>query len=828
MATGVGDIFLDLKLNKQPFEKGLNETKNSAGRLGSVIGSKMGLAIAGAITTAVAGISFASLISKATQLGDTIDKMSQKMGMSTQAYQEWDYIMQICGSDIESLKISMKTLASSAETSKDALSELGITQQQLASLSQEDLFALVIRRLQQVTDTTKRTYLAGQLLGRGATELGPLLNRSAQETEALRQNLYALGGAMSQTATNNSAQLADAMVNVKMSLRGIYNTIAETVLPVVTRAINGIIIPAIQKACAVLRYFANLWTSVFGGIVKSTSFVGKAIGKIKSGFSSVFGKTQQKQNAKIAKSLGGVGKGTGGVGKSAKKAKKAVKELTRELMGFDKINKLAKKDASAGGGAGGGGGGGGGGVGDLGGFGEELGNVDNKLLDLSKIKEKLSPFIKAIGDIFKALLRLAKAVGKALAPIGKFLWEHLIKPFGKLLGMAIIAVLEGIAGAIELLAVFIEKHPKLAVILGAVATAVGLLVAKGAGGFGVLGKLGKAFGALGKIIMTHPIAILLTAIALAIGYIYKNWNKIKKTKFGKALITIGNTLKKIGSYIAGTFLKKFEEAKKLVTAFKDAWTGIKSKAIELKTKVGEVAGDIWEGIQDTAVTLTVGLKDNFSSAWNKIKDVWTGVKSRAEDIKTSLVDKFKSAWDGIKSLWDGVVSKTATTTAKLADYFSSAWNKIKNVWNGLKSKTVTLTMSLKAVIAKGYNAVAKKVNALKAKHPKIMKLVPKLPLLAQGGWVGKNTPQLAVVGDNRHEGEIVAPDSKLMAMARQASQEAVANSSNAQVVALLTQLLRAVNSLDTNVYLDGREIANNTVKRINQQTRTTGQFPLIV
>ena len=82
--------------------------------------------------------------------------------------------------------------------------------------------------------------------------------------------------------------------------------------------------------------------------------------------------------------------------------------------------------------------------------------------------------------------------------------------------------------------------------------------------------------------------------------------------------------------------------------------------------------------------------------------------------------------------------------------------------------------------------------------------------------------------NNRHESEIVAPDSKLMAMARQASQEAVRNSSNAQVVSLLAQLLVAVKGLDTSVYLDGKDITRNTIKNINQQTRTTGKFPLIV
>lgn len=39
--------------------------------------------------------------------------------------------------------------------------------------------------------------------------------------------------------------------------------------------------------------------------------------------------------------------------------------------------------------------------------------------------------------------------------------------------------------------------------------------------------------------------------------------------------------------------------------------------------------------------------------------------------------------------------------------------------------------------------------------------VPQIPYLAQGGWVEANTPQLAVIGDNKRYGEIVAPENKL-------------------------------------------------------------------
>lgn len=52
--------------------------------------------------------------------------------------------------------------------------------------------------------------------------------------------------------------------------------------------------------------------------------------------------------------------------------------------------------------------------------------------------------------------------------------------------------------------------------------------------------------------------------------------------------------------------------------------------------------------------------------------------------------------------------------------------------------------------------------------------------------------------------------------------------SDPQMIALLTEILKAINAQDTSVYLDGEAIKNNVVKRINNHTRATGQLELIV
>lgn len=197
---------------------------------------------ASAIKTAASAISDTAqeMITGAAEYGDTIDKMSQKMGMSSDAYQEWDFVLQHCGASIESLKPAMKTLATAAENSSDAFAQLGISQEQIAGMSQEQLFDATIAGLQNVTDETQRTYLAGKLLGRGATELGPLLNTSADDVADMRAQVHDLGGVMGSDAVKAAAAYQDSLQNMRYAFGGLKNNISGELLPTLTLIMDGV------------------------------------------------------------------------------------------------------------------------------------------------------------------------------------------------------------------------------------------------------------------------------------------------------------------------------------------------------------------------------------------------------------------------------------------------------------------------------------------------------------------------------------------------------------------------------------------------------------
>lgn len=240
----VFDLVAKLSLDQSEYESGLTNASTTASNFGSGLKTAMGVgavAVAG-VTTAVVGVTsaFGSGISSLAEYTDHIDKQSQKMNMSAESYQEWSAVMEHCGTSIDSMQSSMKTLSTAVETGNDAFEKLGLSQEELASMDNEEIFSATITALQNVDDETERTYLASQLLGRGATELGALLNTSAEDTQEMKDRVQELGGVMSDDAIKAGASFQDSLQDMKTAFTGLKNSMLSDFLPSVTTVMDGL------------------------------------------------------------------------------------------------------------------------------------------------------------------------------------------------------------------------------------------------------------------------------------------------------------------------------------------------------------------------------------------------------------------------------------------------------------------------------------------------------------------------------------------------------------------------------------------------------------
>lgn len=201
--------------------------------------------IAGALTVATGaavatGKAFINTANDISSMGDAIGDNAAKMGVSTKFYQEYDFVLQRAGSSIDSLKTSMKTLANAAVNGSDAFTALGISQEEIASLNQEQLFERTLTALQGVEDTTLRTSLASKLLGKGAIELGGVFDMTADEVAATKQEMYDLGVYMDEDMIDASDNYQDTMLNMQDSVKGLKISMIKDFLPGITFVMDGL------------------------------------------------------------------------------------------------------------------------------------------------------------------------------------------------------------------------------------------------------------------------------------------------------------------------------------------------------------------------------------------------------------------------------------------------------------------------------------------------------------------------------------------------------------------------------------------------------------
>lgn len=209
-----------------------------------------GLKVAASVTGAVVGAATAAagaitkLATSSAEYADEVDKMSQKIGISKKAYQEWSYVMGQNGMDVDALQSGMKTLNTqilktqgATDKSKTSLGKLGIavTDSTGKLRSQEDILFDTITALARMDEGADRAKLAQELLGKSGSELAPLLNQGADNIKELTQRSHELGLIMSDEAVEAGVKLGDTMDDVKKSMGALKNQLGSSLTPVVQK-----------------------------------------------------------------------------------------------------------------------------------------------------------------------------------------------------------------------------------------------------------------------------------------------------------------------------------------------------------------------------------------------------------------------------------------------------------------------------------------------------------------------------------------------------------------------------------------------------------------
>ena len=233
-----------LTLDKSEYDRGLDTAEQGArsfgGRFSKVMKVGAAAAVGLGVATGFAGKKIVNGAKQVAEYGDKVDKMSQKIGISAEAYQKWNYVMKLSDVNIDSLKMGMKTLSQQAEKNSDAFQKLGISQEEVHSLNQEELFERTIKGLSDMEAGTERTALASQLLGRAGADMAPLLNQGSKAIEEQMEIAEKYGMVMPDATVKASAAFQDSMTTMQMTAQGLKNRLLGEFLPAMTQVTDGI------------------------------------------------------------------------------------------------------------------------------------------------------------------------------------------------------------------------------------------------------------------------------------------------------------------------------------------------------------------------------------------------------------------------------------------------------------------------------------------------------------------------------------------------------------------------------------------------------------
>lgn len=446
-------------------------------------------------------------------------------------------------------------------------------------------------------------------------------------------------------------------------------------------------------------------------------------------------------------------------------------------------------------------------------------------------------------DMLTAAIDALNSVIEALKPLGTWLFENLLKPLGEWAGELFISAMKTITDLLKKFSDWCNEHQtavqNIVIVLGSLAAAFGIVSIATTLLSAVFGLLSGAVTVLGAAFtfITSPIGIITLAIAavIAIGVLlWKNWDTIKKKAteiWGAIKDWFKKTIDAIGGFFSGL------------------WKGIK----ETFASVGN-----WFGEKFTAAKN--GIHGAFSGIGGWMGNRWSDIKNVFASTNAWFGEKFKSAWTNTKNafsdpkgffsgVWKGITGAFGNITGWFKDKFSAAWNAVKNVFSsggaafdgikegildGLKGVINGLINGINSVISVPFNGINWALDQLRGLSigplepftwlPTID--TPQIPALAQGGYVKPNTPQLAMIGDNRHQGEVVAPEGKLEEMARRAAVMAGSGNSNVELLLLLKEILKILKSIKP-VSIDEESLRKYFIEKTNRETYSNGVCELI-
>ncbi|MCP4100461.1 MAG: hypothetical protein GY750_03380 [Lentisphaerae bacterium] len=239
MAKGVT---IDFTANLARFSSGLDKATNDLGKFQSNAKRRSNdlKKAFGGLAALVGGIGFTHLIKSSLDAADEMQKMSQRIGASTEALSEYKHVADLTGVSFRTLTMGWQRMtrriseaAQDTGEAKNALKELGISAKELNKLAPEQQFEVLADAMAKVTSQSDKVRLSMKLFDSEGVSLLQTMQGGAEAIREMREEAQALGLTVSQDFADSAAAANDAITRMGATSKALALTLAKTLAPTI-------------------------------------------------------------------------------------------------------------------------------------------------------------------------------------------------------------------------------------------------------------------------------------------------------------------------------------------------------------------------------------------------------------------------------------------------------------------------------------------------------------------------------------------------------------------------------------------------------------------
>jgi hypothetical protein len=175
-------------------------------------------------------------------VGSQLNKISNELGISTRAVQEFNYAAIDADISIEDMQTGMRGLSrnvlSASRGSKEAalnFSGIGVSVKDLSQLDAAGQFEMMADAISNIQDPGMRTAAAMRVFGRSGATLLPLLNQGSEGIKQLRMEFDHLGGGLTDESIEALGQMEKNIKMMNASMLSFKASLVTLFVPAFTR-----------------------------------------------------------------------------------------------------------------------------------------------------------------------------------------------------------------------------------------------------------------------------------------------------------------------------------------------------------------------------------------------------------------------------------------------------------------------------------------------------------------------------------------------------------------------------------------------------------------